>query len=345
MRQLLASWDAIGVVTRFDRSTGTWIFIALHDDRLGRPTGGTRLKVYPTPEEGLLDAQRLAAGMTAKWAALELPMGGAKAVLAASRPLEGEERRGLLTRYGALVESRAGAVATGEGLGTTPADKRVLSERTRGVPVFPDAPDPGPFTALGVVHGIRAALAARFGSGELAGRRVLIQGVGDVGAPLAELLAAEEAEILLSDLDRERAAQSADRLGAEVVAAERLYSTPCDVFAPCAIGGVLSAETIPRLACAIVGGSANNQLAESADAARLQARGILYAPDYVINGGGALAFGLMGMGRADPTEARKAMARIGSILTRHLPRSSGAGRVPRRRRRPPRRPRARAGSR
>jgi leucine dehydrogenase len=103
MRDLLADWDGLGVVTRFDRPTATWIFIALHDDRLGRPTGGTRLKVYATPEDGLADALRLAVGMTAKWAALELPMGGGKAVLAAARPLASEERRGLLLRYGGLV--------------------------------------------------------------------------------------------------------------------------------------------------------------------------------------------------------------------------------------------------
>ncbi len=314
MRDLLADWDGLGVVTRFDRPTATWIFIALHDDRLGRPTGGTRLKVYATPEDGLADALRLAVGMTAKWAALELPMGGGKAVLAAARPLASEERRGLLLRYGGLVESLAGAFATGEDLGTTPDDMRLVAEATRWVHVFADAPDPGPFTALGVFHGIRAALAARCGSDDPAGRGVLVQGVGDVGERLAELLVAAGARVLLCDLDGERAAGVAARLGAEVVPPARLLGTPCDVFAPCAVGAVLTAETIPQLACTIVAGAANNQLAEPADAARLHQRGILYAPDYVINGGGALAFGLMGMGRADPAAARAAMARIGASL-------------------------------
>ncbi len=314
MRDLLAAWDGLGVVSRFDRETGTWIFIALHDDRLGRPTGGTRLKAYPTPEDGLADALRLAGGMTAKWAALELPMGGGKAVLAVARPLASEERRGLLLRYGALVESLAGAFATGEDLGTTPEDMRVLSERTRWVHVFPDAPDPGPFTAEGVFHGMRAALVARFGGDEPAGRRILVQGVGDVGEPLAELLATAGAQVLLCDLDEARARALAGRLGAEVVPPAQLYETPCDVFAPCAVGAVLDERSIPRLACAIVAGAANNQLAEPADAVRLHQRGILYAPDYVINGGGALAFGLMGMGRADPTQARTEMARIGERL-------------------------------
>ncbi|MGH9464196.1 MAG: Glu/Leu/Phe/Val dehydrogenase dimerization domain-containing protein, partial [Thermoanaerobaculia bacterium] len=296
MLELLAGWDGLGVFTSFDRATGTWIFVALHDGRLGRPTGGTRLKVYPTPDDGLTDALRLAAGMTAKWAALELPMGGGKAVLAAPRPLAGEERRGLLTRYGSLVESLAGAFATGEDLGTTPEDMRVLAEVTRWVHVFPDAPDPGPFTALGVYHGIRAALAARLGNEDPAGRRVLIQGVGDVGAPLAELLAAAGATLLLSDVDEPRAAALASRLDAEVVSPAQLHETPCDVYAPCATGAVLNEETIARLGCAIVAGAANNQLAAPADAERLHARGILYAPDYVINGGGALAFGLLGLG-------------------------------------------------
>ncbi len=318
MRELISAWDGLAVVTRFDRPTGSWIFIALHDDRLGRPTGGTRMAVYPSPEDGLRDAQRLAAGMTAKWAALELPMGGGKGVLAVPAALAGEARRGLLLRYGALVESLRGSFATGEDLGTTPEDMAVVAEATRFVHLHPDpsgAPaDPGPFTALGVFHGLREALAARFGNPDPAGRRVLVQGVGDVGAPLAELLAEAGAGLLLCDLDGVRVAALAARLGAEVVPPERLLDTECDVYAPCAVGAVLDAETIPRLRCAIVAGAANHQLAEPADAERLHRRGILYAPDYVINGGGALAFGLMALRRADWEGARQAMAQIGERL-------------------------------
>jgi leucine dehydrogenase len=328
MRELVEAWDGLGVVCRHDAPTGTWIFVALHDSRLGRPTGGTRLQVYPTPDDGLADALRLAAGMTAKWAVLELPMGGGKAVLAASRPLAGEERRELLRRYGALVESLAGAFATGEDLGTTPEDMRLLAETTRWVHVYDDAPDPGPFTALGVLHGIRAALEARFGEGDPAGRTVLVQGVGDVGAPLVELLSGAGARLLVADVDAARAAAVAARTGASIVPPAEAPATPCDVFAPCATGGVLDARTIPILACAIVAGSANNQLAEPGDALRLHERGILYAPDYVVNGGGALAFGLLDLGRADPDAARKAMERIGETLREIFREAAARGESP-----------------
>ena len=131
--QLLRSWDGEAVVARFDRETGSWIFIALHSTTLGRPVGGTRMHVYDSPAEGLRDAQRLGEAMTAKWAALELPIGGGKAVLAVPRPLAGAERVGLLERYGSLIESLRGAFGTGEDLGTTPADMAVIARRTRFV--------------------------------------------------------------------------------------------------------------------------------------------------------------------------------------------------------------------
>ncbi len=317
MQELIREWDGLGVVSRFDAPTGTWIFIALHDNRLGRPTGGTRLRVYTAPEDGLLDAMRLAEGMTYKWAGLEMPMGGGKAVLAAPGQLGGEDRRGLLRRYGSLIEGLSGAFATGEDLGTTTTDMEVIGEATRYVHLFPDdagsATDPGPFTARGVFRGIEAALEA-IGEPGLDGRSVLVQGAGDVGWPLADLLADAGARLLIADLDERRLTAARDRFGAVPVPAESVYDTECDVFAPCAIGEVINAETVPRLRCRIVAGSANSQLAEPEDAMRLHERDILYAPDYVVNGGGALAFGLLAGGESDREQIYARMDVVGERL-------------------------------
>lgn len=320
MKDLLTSWDGLAVVARFDAETGTWIFIALHDDRLGAASGGTRLRVYDRPEDGLLDAMRLAEGMSYKWAALEMPVGGGKAVLAAPGPLAGEARQGLFRRYGRLIESLRGTFSTGEDLGTTPADMEVVGESTRHVHLHPndrgEPLDPGPYTARGVAAGVHAALGAATGSEDAAGRSVLVQGTGNVGAPLARQLASEGAEVLLCDVDRPRAEALAAEIGAEVVDLEAALATPCDVLAPCAIGGVLDEGTIDRLECRVVAGSANNQLATPEDAARLHRAGILYAPDYVINGGGALTFGLLALHRAEAGEelARLVERRVGDRL-------------------------------
>lgn len=316
--ELLDAWDGLGVVTRRDHATDAWIFVALHDDTLGRPVGGCRMRVYDRPEEGLRDALRLARGMTEKWAAMDVPYGGGKAVLALERPLDAEERRGLLRRFGDLLESLAGAYGTGEDLGTTPDDMRLVATRTRwvvGLPPGDDAPtDPGPFTALGVQAGIEAALERRFGSADLGGRTVLVQGVGDVGEPLARFLARAGARLLLADVDRERVEGLAAELGGEVVEPDAVYDTRCDVYAPCALGATLHDDTVPRLECAIVAGSANNQLEEPRHAEALHERGILWAPDFVVNGGGAMAFGLLWLGAVEVEGMAPRVRRIGDAL-------------------------------
>ena len=293
-------WDGIAVVTRVHRPTDTWMFVALHDDALGTPVGGTRLRIYDRPEDGLLDAQRLARGMSHKWAAIDLPFGGGKAVLAASRALSDAERRDLLRAYAELLETLRGAFQTGEDLGTTPADMAYLGRFTRHVhgidPSGGSAKDPGPYTARGVVAAIRAALDVRFGSRDLAGRTVVVQGVGDVGAPLARLLASAGAQATLADPDPVRLGSLVAEIGARTVVPDLAYDLSCDVFAPCAVGQVVNASTVPRLACAIVAGSANNQCDRPEDADAATARGIVMVPDFVANAGGALAFGSMNVG-------------------------------------------------
>lgn len=326
------AWDGEAVVSRFDAGTGSWIFIALHDATLGPPVGGCRMRSYPTPDAALEDAMRLAEGMTYKWAAVDFPFGGGKSVLAVPGPLEGERRTGLLRRFGGLLATLRGAYRTGVDLGTTPEDMRTVAERCDYVMgVSPDGStsrDPGPYTALGVLVGIRAALRAALGSEDPAGRRVLVQGIGDVGEPLARLLADAGVETILTDVDAARLGRLADELGARTVPPEDVYETECDVFAPCAVGAVLDAETIPLLRCRVVAGSANNQLASEADAERLHARDILYAPDYVVNAGGAIAFGLMHDGVSDPTELRRRVEGIEASLDEIFAEAAAAGASP-----------------
>lgn len=316
--EVLEGWDGVGVVVRHDQPTGTWIFIALHDDTLGPATGGCRMKVYDRPEDGLADALRLSEGMTHKWAAMDFPFGGGKSVLAIPHALEGAERRGLLHRFGELMNSLGGRYGTGADLGTTVEDMQTIAEVSEyviGVHGRTEGPmDPSPFTALGVFEGIRSALRHRFGSGDFAGRSVLVEGVGAVGGPLAERLAGAGATLLVADIDAERAASVARALGGMSVRLADVPSTECDVYAPCAVGATLNAETIPELHCAIVAGAANNQLAAPEDATRLLERGILYAPDYVINGGGAMAFTSIYMGADDLAEVERRVRSIGESL-------------------------------
>ena len=330
---LLRSWDGEAVVARFDRETGSWIFIALHSTALGRPVGGTRMTVYGTPAEGLRDAQRLGEAMTAKWAALDLPIGGGKAVIAVPRPLAGAEREGLLERYGSLIESLRGAFGTGEDLGTTPADMAVIARRTRfvhGVEGEGRVADPGPFTARGVLRGIEAGARVGLGRDGVRGLSVLVQGAGDVGFPLARELREAGAEVLVADVDEDRVARAVGELGAAAVPPERAWDTPCDVFAPCAMGGVLDAARIPTLACRMVAGSANAQLATPEDADRLHARGIVYVPDFVVNAGGALAFALHGEGERDPATLLARMDRIGETVAAVLAEAAERGESPQR---------------
>lgn len=299
IESLIEEWDGLAVVTSYHRKTGTWIFVALHDATLGRPTGGCRLKTYGSPASGLRDAMRLAEGMTYKWASIGFGYGGGKSVLAVPGPIEGTDRRALFTHLGGLLNRLGGAYGVGPDLGTTQEDMAFLATVTPAVVGSDDGDppvDPSPFTAAGVHAGIVACLTHEYGSGALSGRSVLLQGVGSVGGPLGGLLARSGARVLVSDLDVDRARTVAEECGGSVVDPRDVYHAECDVYAPCAVGATVNRETIPGLGCRIVAGAANNQLGRAADADLLLERGILYAPDYVINGGGATAFGLMEQG-------------------------------------------------
>lgn len=329
---LLEAWDGDGIVLRHDAPTSTWIIIALHSSSLGRPTGGTRLRVYAGLRDAVRDAMRLAEGMTYKWAGLGMEFGGGKAVLAISRPLAPEERRGLMWRYGELIESMAGAFYTGADLGTGSDDMSHVAQRTRFIlgvdPVSGLARDPGPYTATGVLAGIKSALRFTDGNDSVDGRRIVIQGLGRVGVPLARSLASSGARLVLCDLDEEKMSSLADELNAETLPADRCYSEPCDVFVPCAIGGVLRPDTIANLGSRIIAGAANNQLLDEDDADRLQKWGILYVPDYIVNAGGAMAFSLMKDGIVEEQVLSERISSIGNVVAEILEEAKQLGATP-----------------
>jgi leucine dehydrogenase len=325
VEDLIRAWDGEEVVVRYDRPTRSWMFVCIHSTARGPAGGGTRMKTYAEPSAGLADAMRLAGAMTLKMAAVDMPFGGGKAVLAVPDLLDGDARRGLLLRYADLVASLRGTFNTGPDVNTSAADMDVIGERCPYVFCRSEehggSGDPGPHTARGVFHGIRASVRHLFGSDSLEGRVVLVQGLGSVGGPLAEELVAAGARVLASDVVPGRA----ESLGAEVVPAEEVIGAECDVYAPCALGGTLNAETIPRLRCRIVAGSANNQLTEPADAERLRAVGILYAPDFVINAGGVL--NSLGAEHLDWTRERieERLAGIGATLEEIYARAEAEG--------------------
>jgi leucine dehydrogenase len=327
--ELLDSWDGETAVIHQDRESGSWIFICLHSTRRGPAGGGTRLKVYGAPAEGLQDAMRLSGAMTRKLAVAGLPFGGGKAVLAVPEIPSGEERRALLLRYGELVDSLGGIYRTSSDMNTGEADMDTIGERTeyvfgRSVGAG-GCGSPAPPTAVGVFHGIRASVLHVLGSDDLAGRKVLIQGAGGVGSVLAEHVAGAGADVVVADIDPARAQLVAERVGGGSVPADEALETECDVYAPCAVGGTLSVATIPKLRCRVVAGSANNQLAEPEAAELLRERGILYAPDYVINVGGAVAIvGLEQLGWSD-SEADAALAKIGETLREVYERADAQG--------------------
>jgi leucine dehydrogenase len=314
--ELLRQWDGEEVVVRHDRETGTWIFVCVHSTVLGPAMGGTRMKVYASPSEALQDGLRLAGGMTRKLAVAGLPCGGGKAVLAVPELLNGDARRSLMERYGDLIAALGGTYVTGPDVNTGEADMDAIGSRTRYVFCRSSANggsgDPSVHTALGTFHGIRAALRHVHGDDALVGRRVLVQGTGSVGAKLTRQLLDADAVVLVSDVDEERARAT----GAELVPADEALELECDVYAPCALGATLNADSIPKLRCGIVAGAANNQLATHEDGERLRERGILYAPDFVINAGGALhGIGLEQLGW-DSGELERRVAGIGDTLTR-----------------------------
>ncbi len=322
---LLGDWGGEHAVVRHDAESDAWMFVCVHSTVLGPAGGGTRMRVYPAPADGLADAMRLSGAMTWTMAGAGMPRGGGKAVLAVAELPVGEPRRRLLRRYGELVASLGGSYRTAGDMNISPEDLDVVAETCPWVyGTTGRGGNSGRGTARGGLHAIRAAVEHVFGSPDLAGRSVLVQGAGAVGATLARELAAAGARVLVSDLDEARAAAT----GCDTVSPEAALETEVDVDSPCAVGGTLNADSIPLLACRAVTGCANNQLAEPEDAERLQERGILYAPDYIVNAGGIIQLiGLEDEGW-DEAQLEARLAGIGDTLRALFAEASSDGITP-----------------
>jgi leucine dehydrogenase len=275
------------LATASDPESGYRGVIAVHSTRLGPSVGGSRFWNYASEGEAITDALRLARGMTYKNALAGLALGGGKSVIIGDNRTR--DREPIFRAHGRFVESLGGRYITAEDVGTSPSDMEFVRRETDHVAGLLDrSGDPSPVTARGVFRAVQASARARWGSDELAGRRVALQGCGHVGYHLSKELHAAGAELLVSDTDEERVARVVADFGARRVAPEEIYAAPADVFSPCALGGVINDRTIPQLKAEIVAGAANNQLLEARHGAALERAGILYAPDFVANAGGII---------------------------------------------------------
>lgn len=275
-----------------DPSIGLKAIITIHDTTLGPAIGGTRMLSYRTEEEALEDSLRLSKGMTYKTAITGVNLGGGNAVIIGDNRTQKSEV--LLRRFAQFVNQLNGSFIASLDVGTTPRDMEYLRMETSHVAGLPKSVggsgDSSPFTAKSVYYGIKAGIKEYFGNDSLAGRKIVVQGTGHVGEILVSLLRKENAKVYVSDIVSDRMISVANQYGAEIISNNNLYELEADVYSPCALGGTLNDSTISRLRCKVIAGSANNQLAdEEKHSQMLKDRGILYAPDYVINAGGLIS--------------------------------------------------------
>jgi leucine dehydrogenase len=295
-----------------DPEAGLSAILAIHDTTLGPAVGGCRMWPFASEAEALRDVLRLSRGMTYKSALAGLPFGGGKSVIL------GDPRRdkteALLSAFGRCVDRLGGRYVVAEDVGIGVEDVEIIARQTRhvaGRDRGPDAGgDPSPLTAHGVFVGMRAAVKHRLGAATLRGLRVAVQGLGHVGERLCACLRRDGAQLVVADIDERAVRTAVERHGARAVDPAALCAQDVDVFAPCALGGVLNDATLPRLRAGIVAGAANNQLAEDRHGDELAARGVLYAPDYVINAGGIISVALEIEGARDPGHALEQVTRI-----------------------------------
>jgi leucine dehydrogenase len=273
-----------------DAATGLKAIIAIHSTAMGPACGGTRMYPYATADAALTDALRLSRGMSYKNAIADLPLGGGKAVIIGNPATDKSDAK--FAAYAEAVNTLGGRYVTAMDVGILPADMPVIARGTKYIAGY-DQPgkaggDSGPATALGVFSGLKAAVKHRLGTGTTKGLRVAIQGLGKVGMGVAKRLHAEGAHLIVADTDMAAVAQAVETLGAVAVAPDQIVTVACDVLSPNALGAILDDRSIPQLSAKVVAGGANNQLARDHHGAMLRDRGILYAPDYVINGGGII---------------------------------------------------------
>lgn len=294
-----------------DPQTGLHAIIAIHNTNLGPALGGCRYLPYPDVASAARDAALLARGMSYKAALAGLAQGGGKAVII--RPPHPTSRAALFEAFGRFIDKLGGRYITAVDSGTSGVDMDCIAQHTNHVTSTTAGGDPSPHTALGVLAGIRATAKARLGSDSLEGVCVAVQGLGHVGFALAEHLAAAGARLIVSDIDEGRLELAVEQFGAQPVVADALLSMPCDILAPCGLGGVINPQSLGKLRCAAVAGAANNQLESPEMGDELAARGILYAPDYVINSGGLIFVALQHQGRRH-AEITAHLAKIGHRL-------------------------------
>jgi leucine dehydrogenase len=305
--------DHEGVHLFTDPVSGLRAVIAVHSTILGPAAGGVRFWNYANSDDAITDALRLSRGMSYKNAMAGLPMGGGKGVVLADAARTKTPE--MLKAFGRAVESLGGRYVTAEDVGMSDDDMVTIGTATRHVSGLPveeglAGGDPGPSTAMGVYLGVKAAAKRGLGTDSMQGVHVAIQGVGSVGGGLARLLAIDGARLTLADVNAGKAAVLAAELGADTVAADAILGVEADIVSPNALGAILTDESIAALQTSVVAGGANNQLATRAEGARLHARGILYAPDYVINAGGIINVGLEYLGQGDRAEVEARIERI-----------------------------------
>jgi leucine dehydrogenase len=286
--------DAFGhkkVVFCSDPDTNLKAIIAIHDTTLGPAFGGTRMWQYKTEADALNDVLRLSKSMTYKCAIAGLNMGGGYSVIIGDSRKDKTEA--LMRKFGRFIKNQNGEFITAEDVGTNPRDMEYIRMETQHVTGIPETiggtGDPSPITALGVFMGIKACVKEQFGSDSLTGKSIIVQGIGHVGENLVRLLRDENVKVYISDINEERVGQIAKKHGAQAVSNNNIFDIDADIYAPCALGGTVNTQTIDKLKCSIIAGSANNQLLdEDLHGQMLVDKGILFAPDYVINAGGII---------------------------------------------------------
>lgn len=302
----------------FDSKTGLKAIIAIHSTALGPAAGGCRLWHYDNEADATRDALRLSRGMTYKNAMAGLPLGGGKAVIMANPDSQPSDE--LFRAFGRFVDSLGGRYITAEDVGISVENMRSVKQVTKFAAGLPPEEgsaggDPSPWTADGVFLGLRAAVKHRLGVDSMDKLRVAVQGVGKVGYDLCRQLHAAGASLVISDVNERNLARARADFGARVVECDKILLEDVDVLAPCALGAVLNASSIPDIKASVIGGAANNQLATEVDGNRLFDRNILYAPDYVINGGGITSVSLEYMGNKTEADVRAQIALIPGRLT------------------------------
>ncbi|MEL7488820.1 MAG: Glu/Leu/Phe/Val dehydrogenase dimerization domain-containing protein [Pseudomonadota bacterium] len=310
-----------------DEAAGLNAIIAVHNDTLGPGCGGCRVYPYATFDDALDDVKNLSRGMTYKNALGGIPFGGGKAVIIADA--RKDKTPAMFKAFGRALNALEGLYYTAEDSGVTEHDLEIVKAESRfvgGIGVGGVGGNPSPFTARGVWRGVQAAARHHLGADSLSGARVAILGVGAVGGALAEHLHNEGARLVVADVNLDAVNQMAERYGAVAVAPEDIAAADVDIFAPCALGGAINEETLAALKAKVVAGAANNQLATPAMDLALREKGVLYAPDYVINAAGVISVGLEILGRWTKEGLETRIDRIGETLTSIFERAHAEGR-------------------